>query len=261
MSAARNPTADWALRLAMPVALLATWEATARAGIAPTYLPAPTVIAAAVWGLMVTGELFTHISASLYRGLSGYALGATAGLLVGLSAGLSRWVRGAFEPLVALLYPIPKLAFLPVIILWLGLGHASKIAIVSLSVFFPVFIGSFYAVRSVNRTMLWAARNMGAGPVRSFFQVLLPAALPEIFSALRVGLALSFVVLFAAELLGSQSGLGFLIVLGENSVRFDLMFSGIVTVAFFGFVADRVLLAVRRRLLRGQMIGKEGGLS
>jgi ABC-type nitrate/sulfonate/bicarbonate transport system permease component len=229
--------------------------------MAPPYLPGPSTIAAAIYELLLSGELFKHIGTSLYRGLTGYAIGTTIGLLLGLAAGLSRGVQGFFEPLVALFYPIPKLAFLPVIILLLGLGHASKIAIVSLSVFFPIFIGAFYAVRSVDRIVLWAATNMGAGRVRSFFQVLLPAALPEIFSALRVGLALSFIVLFAAELLGSQMGLGYLIVIGENSVRFDIMFAGIATVAFFGFVGDRLLLALRRNLLRGQSIGKEGGLT
>lgn len=246
------------IRLILPVCTLLFWEVSARLGAAPAYLPGPSTIATAIWGLAATGELFSHIAASLYRGLCGFAIGASLGLVIGLGAGLSRWVQGFFEPLVALFYPIPKLAFLPVVILWLGLGHASKIGIVSLSVFFPVFIGSFYSVRGVNRTMIWAASNMGAGSVRSFVQVLFPAALPEIFTALRVGLALSFIVLFAAELLGSQVGLGYLIVMGENSVRFDLMFAGITTVAVFGFLSDRLLLALRRRLLRGQSLGTEG---
>lgn len=250
---------DTVLRLLLPVALVAWWEISARTGTAPRYLPAPSVVMAALWELIGRGDLWRHLEASVYRGFSGFAIGASTGLVIGLAAGLSRWVRGFFEPIVAIIYPIPKVAFLPLIVIWFGLGHSSKIVIISVSVFFPVFLAAFYSVRSVNRTLLWAARSMGAGPIRSFFQVLLPGALPEIFSGLRVGLALSFIVLFAAELLGSNSGLGYLIVLGEDSVRFDIMLAGIVTIGVLGFASDRLLLFVRKRLLRGQLIGKEGG--
>jgi ABC-type nitrate/sulfonate/bicarbonate transport system permease component len=257
MNSATLAVRDMSLRLLLPVALLLWWELAARNGQAPRYLPAPSIVANTLWGMAYGGDLWRHVQASLYRGYSGFAIGACAGLLVGLAAGLSRWVRGFFEPIVAIVYPIPKVAFLPLIIIWFGLGHSSKIVIVSVSVFFPVFLAAYYSVRSVNQTFLWSARSMGAGPVRSFLQVLLPAALPEIFSGLRVGLALSFIVLFASELMGSSSGLGYLIVLGEDNVRFDIMLAGIVTIGLLGFISDRILLAARSHLLRGQLIGKE----
>ena len=138
--------------------------------------------------------------------------------------------------------------------------RSSKIAIISFSVFFPTFIAAFYAVRSVDRILLWSARNMGASRKRVFLRVVLPATLPQVFAGVRVGLALSFIVLFAAEMIGARQGLGFLIVVGEDDVRFDIMFAGIVTIAAVGFVCDRILLGVRRRVLRGQLIGKEEGL-
>ncbi len=166
-------------------------------------------------------------------------------------------VRHFFDPLVSFLYSIPKIAFLPVFLLLFGLGHASKIAIIAFSGFFPVFIASRHAVLSVSPLLLWAARNMGARERTIFFRVIIPAAAPELFAGIRIGLAHAFVVLFAAELIGSKVGLGTIISYGEEWVRFDLMLAGIFCFAVLGFVSDRILLAVRSRLLKGQMIGTE----
>ena len=160
---------------------------------------------------------------------------------------------------MSLLYPIPKIAFLPIIVLWLGLGHGSKIAIISISVFFPTFLAAFYAAQAVEQVYVWSARSMGARGGRVFFRVVLPAALPQIFAGLRVGLALAFIVLFAAELMGARAGLGFLIVDAEEGIRFDIMFAGIFAIAIIGFVSDRLLLLLRRRLLRGQLLSTQDG--
>jgi ABC-type nitrate/sulfonate/bicarbonate transport system permease component len=158
---------------------------------------------------------------------------------------------------VSFLYSIPKIAFLPVFLLLFGLGHASKIAIIAFSGFFPVFIASRHAVLSVNNLLVWTAQNMGTPQRTIFFRVIIPAAAPQLFSGVRIGLAHAFVVLFAAELIGSKVGLGTIISSGEEWVRFDLMFAGIVCFAVLGFVSDRILLAVRARVLKGQMIGTE----
>jgi ABC-type nitrate/sulfonate/bicarbonate transport system permease component len=150
---------------------------------------------------------------------------------------------------------VPKIAFLPIILLLCGLGDAEKICIIAFSCFFPVFIASRHAALSVDRLLIWAARNMGTPPATMFFRVFTPAAAPQLFSGLRVGLAYSFVILFAAELIGAQSGLGTLISAGEDAGRFDLMFAAITTFAALGFVGDRILMSIRRRVLRGQLIG------
>jgi ABC-type nitrate/sulfonate/bicarbonate transport system permease component len=120
-----------------------------------------------------------------------------------------------------------------------------------------VFIASRHAVLSVNRLLVWAAENMGAPPRTIFFRVIIPAAAPALFAGVRIALAHAFVVLFAAELIGSKAGLGTIISYGEEWVRFDLMFAGIVCFAALGFLGDRVLLAIRSRVLKGQMIGTE----
>jgi ABC-type nitrate/sulfonate/bicarbonate transport system permease component len=120
-----------------------------------------------------------------------------------------------------------------------------------------VFVASRYAVLSVDKLLIWAARNMGTPSRTIFFRVLIPAAAPQLFSGIRIGLAHAFVVLFAAELIGSKVGLGTIISYGEEWVRFDLMFAGIVCFAVLGFLSDRMLLAIRSRLLKGQMMGTE----
>lgn len=245
--------ANWLI----PAAGLMLWELLGSAGLLPRYLSTPTAILAALWELAVTGELFTALAESLYRVAAGFVLGAAAGILLGLAAGMMPRVRHFFDPLVSFLYSVPKIAFLPIFLLLFGLGHASKIAIIAFSGFFPVFIASRHAVLSVNRLLIWAAQNMGAPRSTIFFRVLVPAAAPQLFAGIRIGLAHAFVVLFAAELIGSKAGLGTIISYGEEWVRFDLMFAGILCFAVLGFAADRVLLAIRARLLKGQIIGTE----
>ena len=241
----------------LPVAALAAWEILGRAGLLPRYLSTPSAILAALWEIALTGELFVALAASLYRVSVGFALGTAAGIIVGLGAGMLPGVRHFFDPLVSFLYSIPKVAFLPIFLLLFGLGHASKIAIIAFSGFFPVFVASRHAVLSVDKLLLWAARNMGAPARTIFFRVVIPAAAPQLFGGIRIGLAHAFVVLFAAELIGSKVGLGTIISYGEEWVRFDLMFAGIVCFAVLGFLSDRMLLAIRSRVLKGQMLGTE----
>jgi NitT/TauT family transport system permease protein/sulfonate transport system permease protein len=241
----------------LPVAALVAWEIFGRAGMLPRYLSFPSAILAALWELAITGELFVALAASLYRVSAGFVLGTVAGVIVGLGAGIVPGIRHFFDPLVSFLYSIPKIAFLPVFLLLFGLGHASKIAIIAFSGFFPVFVASRHAVLSVNKLLIWTAQNMGTPERKIFFRVIIPAAAPQLFSGVRIGLAHAFVVLFAAELIGSKVGLGTIISSGEEWVRFDLMFAGIVCFAVLGFVSDRILLAVRARVLKGQMIGTE----
>jgi ABC-type nitrate/sulfonate/bicarbonate transport system permease component len=241
----------------VPIAVLAAWEIFGRAGMLPRYLSFPSAILEALWEITLTGELFTALAASLYRVSVGFVLGTAAGIIVGLGAGVLPGVRHFFDPLVSFLYSIPKVAFLPIFLLLFGLGHASKIAIIAFSGFFPVFIASRHAVLSVDRLLIWAAHNMGTPPRTVFFRVIIPAAAPQLFAGIRIGLAHAFVVLFAAELIGSKAGLGSIISYGEEWVRFDLMFAGIVCFAVLGFVSDRILLAVRARVLKGQMLGTE----
>jgi ABC-type nitrate/sulfonate/bicarbonate transport system permease component len=241
--------------LLVPLILLIAWEVGARGGLVPAYLSSPSVITQEFIRQLGDPEYYRDVFASLLRAYAGFTLGSMVGIGLGLAAGLSIPVRNFFDPLVSLLYPIPKIAFLPVFFLLFGLGHGAQIAPVFLTVFFPVFIAARYAVVSLNRGYVWAGLNMGASAATVFRRIVLPGALPQLFTGLRVGLAHSFVVLFASELIGARSGLGFFILDAENAVRFDRMMVGIVTFGILGFCSDRALLGVRQRALRGQLIG------
>jgi ABC-type nitrate/sulfonate/bicarbonate transport system permease component len=241
----------------IPVTGLVAWEVCGRMGVAPRYLSTPGMILAALLDLALSGELFVGLAASLYRVVVGFAIGAIAGVLAGLGAGMSPGVRNFFDPLVSALFAVPKVAFLPVFLLLFGLGHASKISIIAFSSFFPVFLASRQAILSISPIYVWAAKNMGASRTTIFFHVVIPAAAPQLFSGIRIGVAHAYVVLFAAEVIGSQSGLGTIISEGEDAARFDIMLAGIACFAIVGFASDRLLMKMRRHILRGQMIGTQ----
>lgn len=239
----------------LPVVLLIAWQIAANNGSIPSYLASPAAILRALTELFKENELLPAFRASLYRVYLGFAIGAGSGLLIGLAAGTWKPLRHFFDPLVAFIYPIPKIAFLPVFLLLFGLGHGLIVAIISFSVFFPVFLSSRHAVLSVNPLFIWAARNMGAPAHTIFFRVMLPAAAPQAFTGLRVGLSMAFVLLFASELISAQEGLGSLISHGEEAGRFDIMLAGILCFAIAGFISDRILMKMRARFLRGQTVG------
>jgi ABC-type nitrate/sulfonate/bicarbonate transport system permease component len=241
----------------VPLAVVASWEVFGRLGQLPPYLSYPTQVVAALGSLVAEGELPRAAAISLYRVLAGFGIGTAAGVGVGLAAGIARGVRNFFDPLVSFLFAVPKIAFLPVFLILLGIGDPSKIGIVAFSCFFPVFVASRQAVLSVDKLFLWAGRNMGAPRRTLFFRVLIPAAAPQLFSGFRISLAHAFVVLFAAELIGSHGGLGALIAEGEDAARFDLMLAAILAFAILGFVSDRILMAVRARVLKGTALGTE----
>jgi len=236
--------------------LMALWQVLASAGVLPGYLVSPAVIAREFGALARSGELFQHSAVSLYRSLAGLALGAGLGVGLGLLAGVSRRVGGFFEPLVSLTYPVPKVAFLPVLLVWFGISDTSKILLIALSCFYPSYIAAMYGVRAVDPLWIWAAQNMGARPRRVFLGVVVPAASVHIFGGLRVSLALAFILMLASELIGSSDrlGLGFLIITADAGGRFDMMFASILAIAILGFGADRLLLWVRRRLLAGYVV-------
>lgn len=242
--------------LAFLTILLLLWQVTAAVGWLPGYLTSPLVIAREFTALALGGDLLRHSAASLYRSLAGLVLGAVAGIGIGLWAGAARPVAGFFEPLVSLTYPVPKVAFLPVLMVWFGISDTSKIVLIALSCFYPCYIAALYGVRAVEPVWIWAAQNMGAGPRRVFFQVIVPAAAVHIFGGLRVSLALAFILMLASELIGSSNrlGLGFLVLSADAGGRFDVMFAAILAIAILGFGADRLLLWVRRRLLPGYVV-------
>lgn len=239
----------------VPVLLLIAWELLPL----PDYLSQPSAIGARLAEMVASRELFPHAWASLYRALGGFAIGAACGIVAGLAAGTMRPAERFFDPLISLTYPVPKVAALPIVFAWFGLGDLSKVVIISVSVFFPVYIAALYGAKATARVHVWGALSMGARRGQLFYKVMLPSAMPQIFNGLRVGLALSFIVMVVAELVVSNEGLGYLIGFAEDSQRFDTMFVAIAAIAILGFGADRLLLAARRRVLAGQLLATEAG--
>jgi ABC-type nitrate/sulfonate/bicarbonate transport system permease component len=243
-----------ALGLVGALSILLLWETSARwLGGDARVLPAPTQAVAAAWNHLSAAELAQHIGWSLWRIVAGFALGALAGVALGVAsgwyAGLARLVR----PLIELLRPIPPLAWIPIAIVWFGLGESSKIFVIFLGAFFPVFTNAWRGMVSVPPVLLAAARTMDVdGPVL-LFKVALPAALPDIATGLRVGFGLSFGILVAAELIAAERGMGYLVMqsrqLGQLGVAvFAILMIGIVTL-----VADSALAALLRRWVGRRM--------
>ena len=254
-----QPANDRWLGLVIPLTLLVVWEVAGIYGQLPRYLVRPSVIVSTGWQLAASGELWVHIGSSMFRQSLGFAIGATCGVMVGLLAGVLKPVERFYDPLISLIYPVPKVAILPLIFAWFGLGSLSKIVVMTISIFFPTYIAAFYGAKAVNRVHLWSALNAGASRTQVFFRIIVPSALPDIFNGLRIGLALSFVLMVTTELVVSSSGLGNMIARAEETLRFDRMYVAIVIIGAIGFCADRLLLWVRNRVLVGQLMSKDAG--
>jgi len=209
----------------------------------------PGEILRAFVAAVASGELWTHTAASLARSLPGFALGAFLGAALGLLAGVSRALDDILSPPVFLSYPVPKIVMLPIVMLWFGIGDLSKIVIIAAACFYPVFINAYYGARSTRTILVWSALNMGARRWQLFWKVVVPSAAPMILTGLRVALALSFILLFAAEMVGSRSGLGWLIKQAEQGLSFDLMYVSILTIAILGWAGDALLRVARARLV------------
>jgi NitT/TauT family transport system permease protein len=235
----------------LPLLLLAIlWELAPRLHVVdPSELPPLSAVALAWWGLLTDGDLWTNGVSSFIN----WSFGLGGAILIGIALGvLMAWYRTVEDvasPLVKALYPMPKSALIPVMILWLGLGAGSKIASIGMSCLLPVILSAYNGARGVDQALIWSARACGASEREVLWEVILPGALPEILAGIRNAVAISFIVLVASELLVGQRGLGYLIsFLGEGGV-YDAMFAVVITVSALGFFADRAYLYFMRRTL------------
>ena len=234
-----------------PLLILAlAWEAVARSGlVASSALPPISKIAAAWLDLAGNGDLTKNTMASLWRTGAGLGLAIIIGGALGFVMAFWRGAETALSPVVELFYPLPKSALIPITALWLGFGDGSKILLICMGCMLPVTLGAFNGALSADRTLLWSARSLGASRLRSMWDVVLPSAVPDLLNGIRTALALSFVLLVSSELIVSREGLGYLIgFLGSNGT-YEAMFAVVLTVAFIGFLADRLFEAFVRRTL------------
>ena len=239
------------LRFASLLLALLAWQLLSMRGL-PEYILGPVEILRHFATALGEREFYENAGASLMRSLPGFAIGTLLGVALGLAAGVARWFDRMLSPAVFLTYPVPKIVMLPLFMLWFGIGDFSKILIIALACFYPAFINAYYGAKATPAILVWSGLNMGAGKRRIFFGVVLPNALPQILAGVRVSLALSFIVMFATEMINARSGLGHMIRVAENSLRFDLMYVSLLGIAILGYTGDRLLRLGRERVLAWQ---------
>jgi sulfonate transport system permease protein len=246
--------------LILPALLLAAWEGAARTGwLAPNLLPAPSVVLRALVELWQSGELPGHIAATLQRVALGFVAGAAAATLLGALTGYSRTWRGLLDPMLQSLRSIPSIAWVPLFILWLGIFEASKVTLIAVGVFFPVYLNLMSGIQGVDRKLIEVGRAYRLSGWKLVRRVLLPATLPAYVVGLRSGLGLGWMFVVAAEYMGADRGLGFLLVDGQMTGRPQQIIGAIILFALLGKASDMVLAAIGRRLLAWQDVVPAAG--
>jgi len=229
--------------------LLLAWEAASRlAWIDPLFSSSPSRIAAAAVRLFEGGEILRHALASGKVFLAGFLLAALAGVPLGMGAGWSKWADRAFSPLISALNTTPRVALMPLLIVWFGLGFGSKVVLVFLSAFFPIVVSMQTAMLNLDEQFRTVARAYGASPRQLFFTVALPASIPFLVNGLRQGVGRALLGIIAAEVFGGSEGLGFLIMYSGQTFQVETVFVCVVLIAAFGIALDRSFNAAHRRV-------------
>lgn len=246
-----RPGARAVAGLAVPAVLLVLWWAVTAAGLlSAVQLPSPGAVLSAGVNLLQRGDLWLHVGISTQRVLLGFLLGAALGLAVGSALGLSRWADALFAPLIGALRAVPSLAWVPLLILWMQIGEESKVTLIAIGAFFPVFTTVYAALRHVDPHLVEAGRAFGYHGLSLLRTVQLPAVVPAVFSGLRLALAQAWLFLVAAELIASSMGLGFLLTDSQNNGRTDRLILAIILLAVLGKLTDWLLGLLERRALR-----------
>lgn len=231
--------------------LVGAWQAGSSLGwIDPLFLPAPAAIVETLYREFAYGELSVHIGQSLLRLLFGWSLGSLAGLVVGLGMGLWSSFRAIGGAAVSALYSIPKIALLPLFILWLGIGEASKVTTIALGVFFPMTVFVCAAADAAPRPFIRMAQSFGLGRLAIIVKVILPSALPGVLACARITTSTGLVLLVAAEMIGAQYGIGAYILAAGNIMDIDRLLAGVLVLSMLGTLAGAVIAALERFLLR-----------
>lgn len=240
-----------ALQRYVPLLLLAIlWEAATRLGlVSEAVLPSLGKVVASWLDLLRSGDLLTNAADSLWRAGAGLGLAIVFGTAIGVLMAWYRPLEITLNPIVQVFYPMPKSALIPVMVLWLGFGDASKVVLIFVGCMLPVTLSAFNGARGTEQWLIWTARSMGASRARTLWEVVLPSALPEIMSGIRTALALCFVLLVSSELVVARQGLGYMIGWLGDGGAYDAMFAVVLTVSLLGFVADRAYLMLMKRVL------------
>jgi len=228
------------------VVIVVIWEAAARAGLTPAlFLPPFTKVVAEWWSVCADGSLPLDLAVSLSRAAVGLCLATVIGVPLGIAMARSRWLHWLFDPVIALAFPSPKIAFLPIFILWFGIYSLSKILLVAFACVFPILIGSFAAASGVNRVLIWSAASMGTSTTGVLLRIVLPAAWPRIFAGLRVALPVALITTFTAEMVSGGGGMGATLMYSQRFFESPTVFAYILTMLGIGLLLDFLMLRLQ----------------
>ncbi|MDD2048898.1 taurine ABC transporter permease TauC [Pseudomonas putida] len=249
----RNLSTRWISGLTLATLLLLWWAVTAAEWIEPLFLPSPEAVLAKAWLLLTQGymdsTLWQHLGASLGRIGLALAAAIVTAIPIGIAIGHNRIARGILDPLIEFYRPIPPLAYLPLIVIWCGIGELSKVLLIYLAIFAPIAIATATGVRTVDPTKLRAAQSLGATRAQLIRHVILPSALPDILTGVRIGLGVGWSTLVAAELIAATSGLGFMVQSAAQFLVTDVVVLGILVIALIAFALEMGLRALQRKLV------------
>jgi len=235
-------TTAWSQRAVpwlVPVAVLALWQLASQVGLLSTrILPEPWAVVKAFWALAVTGEMWGHVWTSTWRAVSGFAIGGSLALSLGLLTGSLRWAETLLDSSLQMVRNIPPLALIPLVILWFGIDESAKLFLVSIGVFFPIYLNTFHGIRSVDKGLIEMARSYGLSGWRLYREVILPGALPSILVGVRFSLGFMWVILIVAETISAQAGIGYMTMNAREFLQTDIVLVGILLYALLGKLAD-----------------------
>jgi ABC-type nitrate/sulfonate/bicarbonate transport system permease component len=241
----------WGALHSLPIVLLAfAWEIFARSGAVTMFqLPPLSAVLERIWNDAIGGDLFINTGLTLYRAITGFLISMVAGVALGMLMTRSTIMRWFFDPIISVGFPMPKIAFLPIVVLWLGFYDLSKISMVVFDAIFPVVTATIAGIAGIERELIWSARNMGANNRELMWQIALPAALPQIMTGLQVALPIAMIVAVVAEMVMGGYGLGGAMMTEYRFANSRGVFAGIVEIAAVGYVLVKAMSLLRRRLL------------
>ncbi|MEQ6376160.1 ABC transporter permease [Bacillaceae bacterium S4-13-56] len=246
----RNDKVKQLLTISSPILVLILWELLSRTAIIdPRFFPPPTKILATLYHMGLSGELFAHIEISLIRIFAGFLLGVIPAICIGLLMGMYSPIRHFFSPLVMAFMPIPTLAMLPIILIIFGIGEFSKMVTIAISVFFPVVINTAAGVTNIDRIYIDVAKNYGANAKDFFFKIALPGALPVMLEGIQMGQAIALLTIVAAEMIGANSGIGYVIWMNYKAFLLPEMYVGLVLISFFGYFFSLIIRGLQSKLI------------
>lgn len=237
----------------LPILLILFWEFASQVGLVESYqLPAPSVILVKLSDLTASGELFGHVFITVYRVFIGFTLGSIVAIIIGLLVGFSRNAEYLFDPIIQAFRSIPSLAWVPLFILWMGIGESSKVTMIAVGVFFPVYLNLVSGIVSVDRKLIEVGKMFKLSLYQQIRQIIFPATLPSLLVGLRSGLGLGWMFVVAAELMGASQGLGYLLVLGQNTLSPEVILISIILFAVIGKTSDWLLKVLEDHFLSWQ---------